>query len=501
MTSTSGWAFLMFASPWRNDSSTTAANPTTLPPSLPTRSMELDRRGARRDEVVDDEDPLTGRDGIGVHLEVLDGVLVRGDDADGFARQFPLLPDDGHAETQFAGDGRREQETPRFDARDDVGSLGHGPGGELVNGLIESGGVLDEGGEVLEHDARLGEIRHVAYHGLEVDGHASILSGKIALIKRQLPAEVKCRARRIAPCTPTPHEPINGFPRRRRRAPLLMGVSGAILLARLSGAPLAPTPRASFLPFPKGGSGGFIPCLSQAACLLGDQKRIPWSRIIGKTYNGSMSAQRMADLRLYLVADVDITPRDGISSSLVEEAVRGGVTMVQLRAKGLETREFLELATRMASVLKRRAIPLIINDRVDIALACGADGVHLGQDDMTPDKARELLGSSKIIGVSVNTLKEAQEAERLGADYVGLGPIYATSTKDTELPVLGPEGIRRIGQKIGIPIIAIGGISASNAADVMKAGAAGIAVVSAILGAPDTRLAAAELKARLSSKA
>jgi thiamine-phosphate pyrophosphorylase len=213
-----------------------------------------------------------------------------------------------------------------------------------------------------------------------------------------------------------------------------------------------------------------------------------------------MSAAKNVDWTLYLVADVDYAMgRDLVS--VVEEAVRGGVTMVQLRAKRLKTREFLELATRMASILNRRSIPLIINDRMDIALACRADGVHLGQDDMPPDQARRLLGKSRIIGVSVNTLKESREAERLGADYVGLGPIYPTGTKDTDLPVLGPEGIRRIRKKIGIPVVAIGGINPGNASDVMKAGAAGVAVVSAILNSPDARKAAADLKARLSSRA
>jgi thiamine-phosphate pyrophosphorylase len=202
------------------------------------------------------------------------------------------------------------------------------------------------------------------------------------------------------------------------------------------------------------------------------------------------------DLSLYLVADAEhAAGRDLVR--LVSEAVLGGVTIIQLRAKGSGTREFLGLATRMAAALKSGSIPLIINDRVDIALACGADGVHLGQDDMPLGKARELLGSTKIIGVSANTLKEAREAERFGADYIGLGPVYATASKDTDLPVLGPEGIRRMRQKLDIPIIAIGGIDAGNAADVMNAGAAGIAVVSAILGAPDARKAAADLKKKV----
>lgn len=209
-----------------------------------------------------------------------------------------------------------------------------------------------------------------------------------------------------------------------------------------------------------------------------------------------MSPRTVADLSLYLVADVEFAAGRDLAY-LAGEAVLGGVTIVQLRAKGLETREFLELANRMAAALKRCSVSLIINDRIDIALACGAEGVHLGQDDMPLDKARQLLGKSKIIGVSVNTLKEAQEAERQGADYVGLGPIYATTTKDTDLPALGPEGIRRMRPKIGIPIIAIGGINVDNATNVMRAGAAGIAVVSAILDAPDARKAAAELKKRI----
>ena len=209
-----------------------------------------------------------------------------------------------------------------------------------------------------------------------------------------------------------------------------------------------------------------------------------------------MSPRTAADLSLYLVADLEFAAGRDLAY-LAGEAVLGGVTIVQLRAKGLKTSEFLDLATRMAAVLKERSVPLIINDRVDIAMACGADGVHLGQDDGPPDVARTLLGGSKIIGVSVNTLEEAHEAERLGADYIGLGPIYATTTKDTELPVLGPEELRRMRQKIGIPIIAIGGINAGNAAEVMKAGAAGIAVVSAILGAPDARKAASELKKKV----
>ena len=211
---------------------------------------------------------------------------------------------------------------------------------------------------------------------------------------------------------------------------------------------------------------------------------------------GKMSPMKKIDWSLYLVADTEFAAgRDLVIP--VSEAVHGGVTVVQLRAKDFGTRDFLELASRMNEQLRRSGIPLLINDRVDIVLACGAAGVHLGQDDMPLPDARRLLGPGKVIGISVNTLDEAAEAERLGADYVGLGPVYGTSTKQTVLPVLGPEGIQRIKRQIRIPIIAIGGINAANADAVKKAGAAGVAVVSAILGAADARQAAAELKKRV----
>jgi thiamine-phosphate pyrophosphorylase len=206
-----------------------------------------------------------------------------------------------------------------------------------------------------------------------------------------------------------------------------------------------------------------------------------------------MSPLKKIDWSLYLVADTEFAAGKDLVP-LVREAVLGGVTVVQLRAKNLGTRDFLELALRMSAALKKKSVPLIINDRTDIALACGAEGVHLGQDDMPLPDARRLLGPDKVIGISVNTINEAAEAERLGADYLGLGPIYGTSTKQTVLPVLGPEGIQRVKRHIGIPIIAIGGINAANAGAVKKAGADGIAVVSAILSAKDARQATAELK-------
>ncbi len=207
------------------------------------------------------------------------------------------------------------------------------------------------------------------------------------------------------------------------------------------------------------------------------------------------------DYSLYLVADADFLKRIAVPGAsgrdflgLMEAAVRGGVTVVQLRAKDHPFPAFLELGLDAAERLAGTGVPLLINDRLDIALACGAAGVHLGQDDTPLAEARRILGGDKIIGLSVNTPEEARRAEREGADYVGAGPAYSTSTKETALAVLGPEGLGRIKRAVSIPVVAIGGVSASNAAAVARSGVDGIAVVSAILGAPDARRAAEELK-------
>jgi len=207
------------------------------------------------------------------------------------------------------------------------------------------------------------------------------------------------------------------------------------------------------------------------------------------------------DYSLYLVADADFFKKTAVPGAagrdlldLIEAAVRGGVTVVQLRAKNLPFPAFLELGLGAAGRLAGTGVPLLVNDRLDIALACGATGVHLGRDDMPLATARRILGGDKIIGLSVNTLEEAQRAEREGADYVGAGPAYPTATKETGLAVLGSEGLGRIKRAVGIPVVAIGGVSASNAAAVARSGVDGIAVISAILGAPDARLAAEELK-------
>jgi thiamine-phosphate pyrophosphorylase len=199
------------------------------------------------------------------------------------------------------------------------------------------------------------------------------------------------------------------------------------------------------------------------------------------------------DYSLYLVADAEFAAgRDLLG--IVDAAVQGGVTVVQLRAKALPFREFLDLGLRAADRLAGTGVPLLINDRMDIALACGAAGVHLGQEDMPVPQARRILGRDKTIGVSVNTPEEALRAEREGADYVGASPAYATTSKETGLAVLGPEGVRRIKRAVRIPVVAIGGINAGNSAALADSGADGIAVISAVLGAPDARRAAEDLR-------
>jgi thiamine-phosphate pyrophosphorylase len=207
------------------------------------------------------------------------------------------------------------------------------------------------------------------------------------------------------------------------------------------------------------------------------------------------------DYSLTLVADADFLKRIAAPGTagrdllgIVEAAVQGGVTVVQIRAKALPFREFLDLGLNAADRLAGTGVLLLVNDRVDIALACGADGVHLGQEDMPLATARNILGRDRIIGISVNTVEEARAAEAGGADYVGAAPAFATATKETALPVLGPEGVRRIKRAVRIPVVAIGGINAGNSAALAASGADGIAVISAVLGAPDARRAAEDLR-------
>ena len=204
------------------------------------------------------------------------------------------------------------------------------------------------------------------------------------------------------------------------------------------------------------------------------------------------------DWSLCLVADAESAGGRNLLD-IIREAVSGGVTLVQLRAKHLPAASFLELARKTSSLLCKKQIPLIINDRPDIALACGAAGVHLGQEDLPIDAARQILGKARLIGISVSNLKEARQAEKEGADYVGLGPIFSTLTKETPLAPLGLQGLRRVCSRLSLPVLAVGGINRDNAAGVIRDGADGLAVVSAIMAAKNVAKATRELRGALAS--
>jgi thiamine-phosphate pyrophosphorylase len=204
------------------------------------------------------------------------------------------------------------------------------------------------------------------------------------------------------------------------------------------------------------------------------------------------------DWKLCLVADADLARGLDLLDRVVR-SVQAGATIVQLRAKNLPTKEFLDLSLAIATKLSKVKVPLIINDRLDVALAGQASGVHLGQDDMPLAYARTLLGHGRMIGISVATVEEAHRAEHGGADYIGAGPVFATSTKDCLRPPIGLDGLRKIREAVKLPLLAIGGINVRNAAEVMKAGADGIAVVSAIMNAPDVGLATVELLRAMSA--
>ena len=206
------------------------------------------------------------------------------------------------------------------------------------------------------------------------------------------------------------------------------------------------------------------------------------------------------DCSLYLVTDRGLS-LGRATADIVRQAVKGGVTCVQLREKHCSTREFIDEARLLLEILATadRKITLIINDRIDIAMAIGADGVHLGQSDMHITDARRLAGSSLIIGISAESVADAVRAEQQGADYIGISPVFATPTKtDTVLP-LGLQGIAAIRSAVSLPLVAIGGIHSDNAQAVIRAGADGIAVVSAIVSAPCPATAAATLKERIQS--
>lgn len=176
----------------------------------------------------------------------------------------------------------------------------------------------------------------------------------------------------------------------------------------------------------------------------------------------------------------------------VEDAIRGGATFIQLREKELDSQQFLEEAIQIKKITDQYHIPFVINDDVDIAIACGADGVHVGQKDMEARSVREKLGNDKIIGVSVQTVEQAITAEKNGADYLGVGAMFPTSTKEDAADV-SFDTLKAICNAVSIPVVAIGGINAKNVMQLKGSGVDGIAVVSAIFAEDNIMLATQEL--------
>ena len=187
--------------------------------------------------------------------------------------------------------------------------------------------------------------------------------------------------------------------------------------------------------------------------------------------------------RVYAILDPEQIAGRNIGIVL-HELLAGGVKWLQLRVKALAASDFFELARQARSETRSHGCKLIVNDRVDIALACDADGVHLGQDDLPLAAGRKLMGA-KIIGISTHDLQQAQEAERNGADYIGFGPMFGTSTKETGYTARGIEMLREIRAGVSVPIVAIGGITERNVQQVWEAGANSAAIISDILRADD----------------
>lgn len=198
------------------------------------------------------------------------------------------------------------------------------------------------------------------------------------------------------------------------------------------------------------------------------------------------------DLLLYAVTDRRWLADGETLYQVVEQAIDGRVTFVQLREKELAKDLFLEEAKEIKKLCNARKIPFVINDSVDIALAMDADGVHVGQSDMEAGDVREKLGPDKIIGVSAQTVEQAKLAEAHGADYLGVGAVFATGSKDDAVEV-GPQTLRDICQAVSIPVIAIGGISKENVSQLTGSGICGIAVISAIFAQKDVKAASKEL--------
>lgn len=200
-------------------------------------------------------------------------------------------------------------------------------------------------------------------------------------------------------------------------------------------------------------------------------------------------------MRLYAVTDRSWLGGRSLAED-VEAAIKGGATLIQLREKNMDINSFAKEAEEILLMCRKYNVPLIINDNIDVALAVGADGVHLGQSDMNAASAREILGEDKIIGVTAKTVSQAQKAQRDGADYLGSGAVFGTSTKADAKP-MDLETLRSITSSVNIPVVAIGGITGENVLCLKGSGIAGAAVVSGIFAQKDIEAAARDLSRKI----
>ncbi|MEI3146034.1 MAG: thiamine phosphate synthase [Methanobrevibacter smithii] len=203
------------------------------------------------------------------------------------------------------------------------------------------------------------------------------------------------------------------------------------------------------------------------------------------------------DLSLYLVTNNSEDEEKFLN--IIEESLKGGVSVVQLREKKAETLDFYNLALKVKEITQKYNVPLIINDRIDIALAIDADGVHVGQSDMPAKTARSMIGEDKILGVSAANIKEAKKAQRDSADYIGVGAVYPTNTKDDATSVPKKE-LKEIVKSVDIPVVAIGGITQENAHKLNDCGIDGLSVVSAIMEAKNPKIASENLLKEFKAK-
>lgn len=199
---------------------------------------------------------------------------------------------------------------------------------------------------------------------------------------------------------------------------------------------------------------------------------------------------------LYIITDQRIS-HDKSHLKVAEAALAGGATVIQFRDKEMKDSEAVVTCREIYKLTKKKGVSFIVNDRVEVVKAVDADGVHLGQEDMSFSSARKILGKEKIIGISVETVEQALKAVEGGADYLGVGPIYPTATKPDAGKVLGIARLKEIREAVNIPIVAIGGINENNLEEVLKAGVDGVAVISAVVSAPDITEACRKLKNKI----